>query len=137
MSFASKHKKGGIQWDIDTKDFEYFKLEDLFKKDPEGTAYNLRGVFINKNKSEKDLKDYGASVVGILSDKLINLPNHMEEEVRDIMNDEEDVADIRAGKVWFRIRSYESHGKTCYSPDWLEEDEVEEILEATKKEKKN
>ena len=133
MSFASKHKKGGIQWGIETTDFEYFKLQDLYEKDGEGVAYNLLGVFINRNKSEKDLKDYGASVVGILSDKLINLPNHMEEEVKEIMNDEEDVADIKAGKVWFRIRSYESHGKTCYSPDWLEEDEVEEILEAAKK----
>lgn len=136
MSFASKHKKGGIQWGIDTKDFEYFKLEDLFKKDAEGTVYNLLGVFINKNKSEKDLKDYGASVVGILSDKLINLPSHMEEEVKEIMADEEDVADIKAGNVWFRIRSYESHGKTCYSPDWLEEDEVAEIKEALSKSKK-
>ena len=135
MSFASKHKKGGIQWGIDTKDFEYFKLQDLYEKDGENTAYNLLGVFINKNKTEKELKEYGASVVGILADKLINLPSHMEDEVKEIMNDEEDVADIKAGKVWFRIRSYESHGKTCYSPDWLEEDEVNEILEATKSKK--
>lgn len=135
MSFASKHKKGGIQWDIDTKDFEYFKLQDLYEKDGEDTAYNLLGVFVNRNKTEKELKEFGASVVAILSDKLVNLPSHMEDEVKDIMNDEEDVADIKAGKVWFRIRTYESHGKTCYSPDWLEEDEVEEILNATKSKK--
>lgn len=132
MSFASKHKKGGIQWGIDTKDFEYFKLQDLYEKDGEDTAYNLLGVFVNRNKTEKELKEFGASVVAILSDKLVNLPSHMEDEVKDIMNDEDDVADIKAGKVWFRIRTYESHGKTCYSPDWLEEDEVEEILNATK-----
>lgn len=135
MSFASKHKKGGIQWGIDTKDFEYFKLEDLYKKDAEGTAYNLLGVFINRNKTEKELKEYGASVVAILADKLVNLPSHMEDEVKEIMNDEEDVADIKAGNVWFRIRSYESHGKTCYSPDWLEEDEVAKIKEALKSKK--
>lgn len=135
MSFASKHKKGGIQWGIDTKDFEYFKLQDLFEKDGENAAYQLCGVFVNSNKTEKELKEYGASVVAILADKLVNLPSHMEEEVREIMKDEEDIADIKAGNVWFRIRSYESHGKTCYSPDWLEEDEVAEIKEATKKEK--
>ena len=94
MSFASKHKKGGIQWGIDTKDFEYFKLQDLYEKDGENTAYNLLGVFINKNKTEKELKEFGASVVGILNDKLVNLPSHMEEEVKDIMNDEEDVAEM-------------------------------------------
>lgn len=135
MSFASKHKKGGIQWGIDTRDFEYFKLQDLYEKDGENIAYNLCGVFINRNKTEKELKEYGPSVVGILADKLVNFPSHMEEEVKEIMKDEEDIADIKAGKVWFKIRSYESHGKTCFSPDWLEEDEVNEILEATKKEK--
>lgn len=133
MSFASKHKKGGIQWGIDTRDFEYFKLQDLYEKDGENVVYNLCGVFINRNKTEKELKEYGPSVVGILADKLVNFPSHMEEEVKEIMKDEEDIADIKAGKVWFKIRSYESHGKTCFSPDWLEEDEVNEILEATKK----
>lgn len=133
MSFASKHKKGGIQWGIDTTDFEYFKLEDLFKKDGADATYQLCGVFINRNKTEKELKEYGPSVVAILGDKLVNLPSHMADEVKDIMADEEDVADIKAGNVWFRIRSYESHGKTCYSPDWLEEDEVAAIKEATKK----
>lgn len=136
MSFASKHKKGGIQWGIDSRDFEYFKLQDLYEKDGENVVYNLCGVFINRNKTEKELKEYGPSVVGILADKLVNFPSHMEEEVKEIMKDEEDIADIKAGKVWFKIRSYESHGKTCFSPDWLEEDEVNEILEATKKEKK-
>ena len=132
MSFESKHKKGGIQWGIDTADFEYFKLEDLFKKDGADATYQLCGVFINRNKTEKELKEYGPSVVAILGDKLVNLPSHMADEVKDIMADEEDVADIKAGNVWFRIRSYESHGKTCYSPDWLEEDEVAEIKAATK-----
>ena len=135
MSFASKHKKGGIQWGIDTAEFEYFKLEDLFKKDGADATYQLCGVFINRNKTEKELKEYGPSVVAILGDKLVNLPSHMEEEVKAIMSDEEDIADIKAGNVWFKIRSYESHGKTCYSPDWLEEDEVAAIKEATKKEK--
>lgn len=135
MSFASKHKKGGIQWGIDTKDFEYFKLEDLYEKDGKDATYQLCGVFINRNKTEKELKEYGPSVVAILGDKLVNLPSHMADEVKEIMGDEEDVADIKAGNVWFRIRSYESHGKTCYSPDWLEEDEVAEIKAATKNEK--
>lgn len=135
-SFASRHKKGGIQWGIDTTDFEYFKLQDLYEKDGADTTYQLLGVFINSNKTEKELKEYGPSVVGILGDKLINLPGHMAEEVREIMNSEEDVADIKAGNVWFKIRSYESHGKTCFSPDWLEEDEVAAIKEATSKKEK-
>ena len=40
-----------------------------------------------------------------------------------MMESEEDVADIKAGRAVFKIRTYESHGKTCYSPDWQEVEE--------------
>ena len=94
MSFASRHKKGGIQWGIDTEGFEYYTLKDLFEID-ENAVWNLRGVFINKNKTEKELKEYGPSVVGILPDRLINLPNHMLEEVKEMMASEEDIEEFR------------------------------------------
>lgn len=120
MSFAKRHKKGLIDWGVDTENFEYFKLADLFEMNGEDEVYTLKGVFINKNKTEKQLKEYGASPVGILADKLINLPNHMLEEVEEIMKCEEDIDDILAGNAKFKIRSYESHGKTCYGIDWQE-----------------
>ena len=120
MSFAKRHKKGLIDWGINTENFEYFKLQDLFEMNGEAEVYVLRGVFVNKNKTEKQLKEYGASPVGILDDKLINLPNHMLEEVEEIMKCEEDIDDILAGNAKFKIRSYESHNKTCYGIDWQE-----------------
>ena len=83
-------------------------------------TYTLKGVFVNRNKPEKQLKEFGASPVGILEDKLINLPNHMLGEVEEIMKCEEDIDDILAGNAKFKIRSYESHGKTCYGIDWQE-----------------
>ncbi len=120
MSFAAKHNKGGINWGVDTKDFEYFGLKDLLERDGEGTEYILRGLFINKNKSEKELKEYGPSVVAILDDCLVNFPGHLAEEVEGILKDEEDIAEIKSGSVHFTIRTYESHGKTCYSPNWVD-----------------
>lgn len=122
MSFAKRHKKGSIDWGIDTKDFEYFSLADLFEMNGADEVYTLFGVFINKNKTEKQLKEFGPSPVGILADRLVNLPSHMADEVADMMNNEEDIADLKKG-VNFKIRSYESHGKTCYSPDWIDEEE--------------
>jgi hypothetical protein len=116
MSFASKHNKGAIDWEIDSKDFEYFSLKDLFEKDPENMVYVLRGLFINtKNNSE-----YGNSIVAILKDKFVNLPSHMEAEVKEILSSVEDVEDIKAGKVGFTIRPYESHKKQCYSVSWVD-----------------
>lgn len=118
-NFAAKHNKGTIDWGINTENFEYFKLEDLSEMNGPDFEYTLRGLFINKNKSEKQLKEYGASPVAILDDKLVNLPNHLVSEVEGILQDEEDIAEIKAGEVKFKIRSYESHGKTCFSPDWI------------------
>ena len=69
MSFAKKHKKGAIDWGIDTKDFEYFKLADLYEMNGKDETYTLKGLFINRNKPEKQLKEFGASPVGILEDK--------------------------------------------------------------------
>ena len=63
MSFAKKHKKGVIDWGVDTKDFEYFKLSDLYEMNGADEKYVLKGVFVNKNKTEKQLKEYGASPV--------------------------------------------------------------------------
>lgn len=120
MSFAKRHKKGLIDWGVNTEGFEYFKLQDLFEMNGADEVYTLKGVFINKNKTEKQLKEYGASPVGILEDKLINLPNHMLCEVEEILKTQEDIDDIIAGNAIFKIREYESHGKTCFGIDWQE-----------------
>ena len=53
MSFATRHKKGGVQWGVDTEGFEYFKLEDLYNMNGANQEYQLKGVFVNRNKSEK------------------------------------------------------------------------------------
>ena len=120
MSFATKHKKGSIDWGIDTEGKEYKSLEELYDAKKPDKVFMLRGLFINRNKPEKQLKDYGPSLVAISDECLVNLPNHLEEDVMDILHDEDDVADIKAGKVGFTIRNYESHGKTCYSPNWVD-----------------
>ena len=124
MSFAQKHKKVVIDWGIDTKDFEYFKLSDLYEMNGKDEIYILKGLFINKNKPEKQLKEYGASPVGILEDKLINLPNHMLEEVEGILKDEEDITSIMNGEARFKIREYEKFSKKCYVIDWQEVEEA-------------
>ena len=120
MSFAKKHKKGAIDWGINTENFEYFKLQDLYEMNGADEKYVLKGVFINKNKPEKQLKEFGVSPVAILEDKLVNLPNHMADEIEAIMKDEEDIQSILNGEAVFKIREYESHGKKCYGVDWQE-----------------
>ena len=124
MSFASKHNKGAVDWGIDTKNFEYFKLEDLYNMDQGiDDPIELKGLFITSGEKS----EYGKSIVAILADKLVNLPQHMLDDVQDILQSDEDVADIKSGKVGFYIRTYQSDkkkgkDKTCYSITWTDLD---------------
>ena len=108
---------GGIDWGINTEDFSYKKLQDL---DLNG-KYVVKGMFINRNKTEKELKEYGASVVLILDDCLLSIPNHYETAVQSILDDPDKVAAVKAGKCAIcDLYTYESHGKTCYAFKWID-----------------
>lgn len=108
---------GGIDWGINTEGFPYKKLHEL---NQEG-QYVVKGMFINRNKSEKELKEYGASVVLILDGVLLSLPNHNENAVQSILDDPEKIAAVKAGKCAIgNFYTYESHGKTCYGFKWID-----------------
>lgn len=108
MSFASKFNKS-VNFDIDTNGFTYGKLADLYNPN-EKAVYKIDGCYIQKGNLD-------VAPVFIVADKkmLVNIPSHLTETVREILNDEEAVDDIRNGKAGFTIYEYESHGKKCYS----------------------
>ena len=108
---------GGIDWGINTDEFEYKKLKEL---DQEG-QYVVKGMFINRNKSAKELKEFGVSVVLILDDCLLSIPNHNENAVQSILDDPDKVAAVKAGKCAIgNFYTYESYGKTCYGFKWID-----------------
>ena len=108
---------GGIDWGIDSKDFPCKQIKDL---DQNG-KYVVKGMFINRNKSEKELKEYGASVVLILDGVLLSAPNHYENAVQSILDVSEKIAAVKAGKCSIGdFYTYESHGKTCYAFKWID-----------------
>ena len=118
MSFAARHNKGSV-FDCNTEGFEYFSLKDLYKKNGPDQEYQIQGLYINK-KSE-----YGDSPVAILDDMFVNLPQHLLDECQDMLKSSEDIEDIKAGKVGFKIEPYESDkkkgkDKTCYSILWVD-----------------
>lgn len=116
MSFAARHNKGSV-FDCNTEGFEYHSLEDLYdKKDPE-KVFPIQGLYINKKSK------YGHAPVAILKDSFANLPAHMLDEVLGIMSSEEDINDIKAGKVGFVIEPYETEnrpGQLCYGARWID-----------------
>ena len=116
MSFATRHNKGN-KFDIDTEGFKYFSLKELFDEFGEDYIHGLQGIYINR-KSE-----YGDAPVAILTDRFANLPSHLLEECQEILNSDEDVAEIKAGKVGFSIYPYQKEDRkgkmqTYYSIRW-------------------
>lgn len=113
MSFASKRNKN-VRFDVDTNGFEFKKLADLFTKYGKDKQYGVKGLFINTKGK------YGSNPVAILENCFASLPSYMVSDVKSILSDSEDVTSIKEGKVGFTIYTYESHGKTCYSINWVD-----------------
>lgn len=115
MSFASKHNKGGIDWGIETEGFPYHKLEDIYKE-LQDKPLKVYGAYIsNKGK-------FGPSPALISEGMIVNLPNHMVDTIKQILSSPEDIADIKRGVVFFRVRPYElkDDPRTFYSIEWVD-----------------
>lgn len=115
-SFASKFNK--TTFGIDTTDFQYTKLADIFNSENEGgkdVIHNINGIYVHKSQ----LGD-SPVIIDEKNKRLVNLPSHTAETVREILADDEAVETIKAGKVGYTIYEYESHGKKCYSISFVD-----------------
>lgn len=110
-SFANKFNKASFG--IDTREFKYVKLSDLYNAPKNGgkeTVHNINGCYVHKS----PLGD-SPVIIDVTNRTLVNLPSHLGETVREILSDPEAVNMIKAGKVGYTIYEYESHNKKCYS----------------------
>lgn len=119
MSFANKHNKGGIDWNIDSiEGFVFKNLEELYKANGADYVYPVAGMYINKK------SNYGPHgvIIDNVHEWLIDVPPHMNEEFIAIMGDPEDVEDIISGKVGIRIYTYidDKFKKECYNIRWID-----------------
>lgn len=117
MSFASKHNKGGIIFNIDISSFKFKKLSDLFNE-AEGRAIKIDGLYINTKGR------FDAHPVAICADDclLVDLPSHLTEEVKEVLQDPEDIEAIKEGRVGFTIDNYvdKKYGKNCFGVNWVD-----------------
>lgn len=121
MGVFSKYNSGnGVNFNIDTKDFQFVKLCDLERttgrgKNVQPFVHKIDGMFIVKGKM-------GLQPIFIQAEtkRLINMPSYLTGKVQDILADKEAVEAIKAGNVGFTIYEYESHGKTCYGVTFVD-----------------
>jgi hypothetical protein len=117
-TFASKLNKNKPVFNVDTTDFNYIKLADLYNSKEHGgkdAIHVINGVFINESQ-------YGPNPV-IISEQykaLINLPKHMAGAIKEILADPELVQVVKDGKAGFKIYTYESHNRECYSINFVD-----------------
>lgn len=114
MSFATKFNRG-VDFGIDTKDYKYVKLSELYTKNGVDRSYTINGAFIVNGNLE-------VQPVFICTElkALVNAPSHLTNIVKAMLADTEAVNDIKAGKAGFKIRTYESHAKTCYTVQFID-----------------
>lgn len=113
-TFASKFNKVGFG--IDTTNFEYIKLADIFNGGND-VVHPINGIFVHASKN--GLGD-SPVIIDAGAKKLVNLPSHMSETAREILADSEAVEAIKNGKVGYTIYEYESHGKKCYNISFVD-----------------
>lgn len=115
-TFADRFNK--VTFNIDTREYKYITLSDIYNSKNNGGAdvmHRIDGVFINNSQ-------FGDSPIIINNEHklLINLPKHMGGTIREILADREAVDFIKSGKAGFVIYEYESHGKKCYSINFID-----------------
>ncbi|MBQ7973531.1 MAG: hypothetical protein IJ295_01070 [Clostridia bacterium] len=113
--FASKFNKGR-KFDVDTTNFNYESMADMFNNDGAGVVYPLTAIYIN-TKSK-----YNAAPVFATDRCFVNAPSHMLDTAKEILADDEAVAAINNGEVGFYIYAYkqEKFNRDCFGINFVD-----------------
>lgn len=101
---------------IDTTGYKYVDLKTLYETDPQA-KHKVLGFFIN-NKGK-----FGPEPNAILENKMIaNLPRHLLDTVKQLLDDNRYAEYIKDGHVGFSIYQYHSnrYDRDAYSVTWLD-----------------
>ena len=119
FSFSKKFNTKKL-FNIETENFEYVSLEDLYleaqtTENPDPT-FIIRGVYIN------DKGMFGPSPVIALDDCYVNLPSHLTGICQEIINNPVAVVAVNQGSCGFRIEQYtqKRYDRKCYSIEFVD-----------------
>ena len=103
--------KNSYQWKVNGKDFPFKKLSDF----EAGDTFTIRGFFIN---SKGKYKPYP---VAILDDVKVDLPAHLTEAVKGILDDPVKCKAVDEGHCGAEVYKYDSsQRKDCYSITFID-----------------
>lgn len=117
MSFAARHNRG-TRFDISIEGYTYKKPSEMVEESGLEKVYQIAGLFINTKGK------FGEHPVAIVPDEkaLVDLPAHMTDDVRAILESEEDCDAIRDGLVGIRFEIYKSktYNRDCVGVRWID-----------------
>lgn len=114
FKFAKKYNTEKL-FNIDTSEFEYVSLADLYTGD-ETTVFPVRGIYINTK------GNYDDAPVIATDEEYVNLPAHLTTVCKEILSDREAIRAINEWRVGFTIYKYtqKRYGRECYSIRWAD-----------------
>ena len=123
FSFASSFNTKRL-FDIDTSDFEYKKLEELWNENSDivgeeevcTKVFPVCGLYLNRKTM------YDPQPVVATDEYYVNLPANMFDSALEILSDPRAIRAINDGKVGFQIEKYyqKRYQKYCYSVIWVD-----------------
>lgn len=119
MEFTKFNKTNRIDWGVDSSNFPFRKIADVFG---EGVRLvKIRGFYIQNGK-------FGKQANAITDSYILSLPTHATETIEQILNDSESIEAIKNGECWIRLYSYHSktYNKDCFGFDFVDESEIVE-----------
>ena len=110
MSYFTQKYNRTRKFNVDTTNFNYESLVDLYNDNGKDAIYPLTAVYIN-TKSK-----FGEAPIFASVSFFVNAPSYMLDITRNILEDENAIADINAGKVGFKIYVYknERFNRDCF-----------------------
>lgn len=125
FSFSKRFNKERL-FNIDTSNFDYYSLEELYNESLEEAAgdietanqyeYTICGVYINTK------GNFEPAPVIALDDRYVNLPAHLTKACEDMLRDPQCIRAINEGRCGFSIYKYtqKRYNKECYSVRWCD-----------------
>lgn len=111
-NILNQHNKGS-RFDFKTPDhFEYINLAQLDNKYP-SKKHQVNALYIN-TKSR-----YGDAPVAVTDEHIVNLPSHLLDTVKSLMNVNEFVEAVNKQLIGFTIYKYEGTNGAGYSVNWV------------------
>lgn len=101
---GSKYEK--IDWGVDTKDFPFVSIRDLWEKNVKKTT--VFGLFFSKG-------NFGLQPNAIGAGYILNLPQHLNDDISKMLDDKEAVEAIKKGDLTLCFYQYDSkYRKGCF-----------------------